>query len=72
MRTIETTALVRADGTLTATVPADVAPGEHRVVLVLEESPVVLKGSLELPIHDIGDWPAISLHRADLYGSDGR
>jgi hypothetical protein len=37
MKTIETRATVRPDGTLVATVPADVAPGEHRVVLVLEE-----------------------------------
>jgi hypothetical protein len=37
MRTIETTARVSEDGTLTARVPPDVAPGDHHVVLVLEE-----------------------------------
>lgn len=35
--TIETRAMESGDGTLTATVPLGVAPGEHRVVLVLDE-----------------------------------
>ena len=37
MRTIEVTARVNEDGTLTVRVPPDVTPGEHRVVLVIEE-----------------------------------
>lgn len=37
MRTIETTARVSEDGTLTARVPPDVTPGEHQVVVVLKE-----------------------------------
>ena len=37
MRTIETTATVTPDGKLLANVPSDLAPGEHRVVLVIEE-----------------------------------
>lgn len=64
--------MVREDRTLTATVPLDVAPGEHRVVLVLDDSSATVDRVLELPLHDVGEWPGISLHRADLYGDDGR
>ena len=39
MRTIETTATVSPDGKLTADVPPDVAPGEHRVLLVFDGDP---------------------------------
>ncbi len=37
MRTFETTANVSLDGTLVAQVPPDVSPGEHRIVVVIEE-----------------------------------
>jgi hypothetical protein len=40
-RTIEIGATVRPDGRLGANVPPDVAPGEHRVVLVLEKAVAV-------------------------------
>lgn len=40
MRTIETTAIVSADRTLTVDVPSDIPPGEHRVVLVIDEEPI--------------------------------
>ncbi len=73
MRTIETRATVRPDGTLVAQVPPDVAPGEHRVILVLEEAVTTpITGELELPVHDLGPWPDTSLRRVDLYGDDGR
>lgn len=38
MKTIETTATVNSDGTMTLQAPPDVAPGEHRVVLVIDEN----------------------------------
>ena len=37
MRAIETTGVVSNDGKLTADVPADVRPGEHRVVVVIDD-----------------------------------
>lgn len=37
MRTIETTVIVSADGTLTLQLPVDIPPGQHRVVLVIDE-----------------------------------
>lgn len=40
MVTIETVATVTEDGTITARVPRSLAQGEHRVVIVVEDSPL--------------------------------
>lgn len=74
MKTIETTATVGPDGALTARVPPEVPPGEHRVVLVIEEEPAREKASpFDFPVHDLGPWPeGLSLRREDLYGDWGR
>jgi hypothetical protein len=40
MLTIETVATVTEEGTITAKVPNHVPQGEHRVVIVMDESPV--------------------------------
>lgn len=37
MRTIETTAIVNPDGTVKIQVPAEILPGKHRIVLVIDE-----------------------------------
>ena len=36
MRTIETTATITAEGTLTVQVPPDIPPGPHHVVVLIE------------------------------------
>lgn len=74
MKTIETSANVSAEHTLTARVPGDVIPGEHRVVIVIEDGvshhP---RGLLDLPSHDLGPWPEnLALRREELYGEWGR
>src|SRR5262249_38327557 len=38
MRSIETTAIVSADRKITITLPFDITPGAHRVVVVIEEA----------------------------------
>ncbi len=38
MKSIETVASFTADGTLTAKIPAIISPGEHQVVIVIEEA----------------------------------
>jgi len=71
MRTIETTATVGQDGTLTARVPPEVPPGRHRVMLVIEEAqaPEVQTPPFDVPVDDWGPWPEdLSLRREDLYG----
>lgn len=75
MRTIETTASVAPDGTLTAQVPPEVPPGEHAVVIVIAEelTPETERPPLNLPLYDVGPWPeGLSLRREDMYGDFGR
>ena len=79
MKTIETTASVTPDGTLTARVPPEVPPGEHRVVVVIDEQPSAsISGReecppLDFPVRDYGPWPeGLSLRREDMYGNGGR
>jgi hypothetical protein len=75
MRTIETIATVMPDGTIVAPGPADLAPGEHRVVILVEEHAIAPLGQslAEFPVIDVGPWPVhLSLRREDMYGDDGR
>jgi len=78
MKTIETDVIVTPDGRarIDLDVSADVQPGRHRAVVVLDERPApsVSKRSLaDFPVHDFGPWPeALSLRRTDFYGDDER
>ena len=75
MRTIEATATVADDGTLTVRVPSDLPPGKHKVVLVVEDyGPSRIEQSqLDLPEFDVGPWPdGLSLRREDMYDDWGR
>lgn len=73
MRTIETTATVAHDGTLTLRLPSGIEPGLHHVVVVIEEIATPSDDDLELPSHDSGPWPeGLSLRREDMYGDWGR
>lgn len=80
MKTITTIATVTADGKVTLQLPADIIPGEHQVVLVIDENLKTEKletkkerSPLNFPVHDVGPWPAnLSLRREDMYGDDGR
>jgi hypothetical protein len=75
MRTLEMTAMIDRDGKLVLQLPPDIAPGEHRIVLVIEEQPVIegKRQLLDFPIIDVGEWPNdLSLRREDLYDDFGR
>jgi hypothetical protein len=56
MRTIETTIQIDEGHRASIQFPADLAPGSHRVVLVIEEA-VAVSQSLSFASHDIGPWP---------------
>lgn len=74
-RTIDTIAVVTANRQLTVEVPPSVAPGEHRVVVIIDEEPTSAsrRGDLALPLYDVGPWPDdLSLHRFDIYDDSGR
>jgi hypothetical protein len=76
MTTVETTATVSQDGTLVARVPPEITPGEHRVVLVIDDRSAQGAQKQErepFPVDDLGPWPAdLSLRREDMYDDWGR
>ena len=70
MRTISTTVVIGLDRVLTVQLPAEVMPGAHKVVVILErvaEEPV-LSGPYPFGPVDPND----TFRREDLYGDDGR
>ncbi len=70
MKTIETIAIVTDSGLLTVRVPPDIVPGEHKIVLVIDENPSVKKKHLPLKF---SDYPVgltsdnFTFRREDLY-----
>ena len=78
MRTIETVATIAPDGTLTAQMPSGVVPGQHRIVVVLDQEsgqPAARtpKPPVELHVSPWEGWPAdCTFRRKDLYGDEGR
>ncbi len=75
MKAIATTVIVTADGKITLQLPPDIAPGEHQVVLVIDEQPQKKekRPPLDFPTISVGSWPAdLSLRREDMYDDWGR
>jgi len=75
MKTIEAIVNVSQDRTLTVQVPEDIPPGEHKVVIVIDETiqDSKKKVTFDLPTHDFGSWPeGLSLRREDMYDNNGR
>ena len=75
MRTIEATAQVGEDHKLVVQLPADVAPGPHRVVVVIEEPPAERpkREPMRFVTTDVGIVdPSFTYRREDIYGDDGR
>jgi len=75
MKTIDTTATVTDDNMLVVKITPDIAPGQHRVVLVIDETPAVKpsRSAGAFPVISVGRWPEdLSLRREDMYGDDGR
>ncbi len=74
MKTIETVLTVGEDGVATVRMPPDVAPGEHQVVMVIDQA-VKRKSKLTFASHDVGPWPLApgeTFGREDLYDDLGR
>lgn len=55
MRTIETNAIVEADHKVILTLPDDIPPGQHRIILVIDIP--AESSSFSLPVLDLGSWP---------------
>ena len=74
MRTIETIVTVDEQGMATLKMPPDITPGQHKVVMVIEEQPK-RKAPLSFASHEVGPWPygpEETFRREDMYGDDGR
>jgi hypothetical protein len=79
MKTIQTIATVTDDRKLIVSVPADITPGEHQIVLVIEDSLAsppstrTPKPPLKLNVWRWEAWSAdCTFRREDLYGNEGR
>jgi hypothetical protein len=77
MRSLVVTAVVTPEHTVTLTVPPDIAPGPHQVVLVIEEAVQSPRQDvpdfLNWPAHNVGPVdPSCTYRREDIYGDDGR
>lgn len=77
MRTIEIEATVTEDGNMIIPVPADIPPGQHRIVVVIELQPesetkkkpkFLVSRSYPFGFVD----PNFTVRREDIYDDDGR
>jgi hypothetical protein len=70
MKTIETVAIVTPEGALTLQLqlPPDILPGEHRIVLVIEEASTQQYAPAPLQAFPWPNWAATStFRREELY-----
>jgi len=78
MKSMQVTATVSVDGKLTVQLPAIIPPGEHRVVLVMDDKfaapPVnIPKPLLKLNVLKWQAWPTEStFRREEIYEDGGR
>jgi hypothetical protein len=75
MKTIETTATITPEGIVTVQVPPDILPGEYRVLLVIDEQPIVRekRPPLKFSAYPVGlVSEEMTFRREDIYGGWGR
>jgi len=74
MITLQGRAIVSEDGKLTIDMPAEVPPGEHQYVIVIDKEPTEeQRGTIVFSVFDVGQWPEnLSLRREDMYDEWGR
>ena len=72
MKTVEANIIVDAEHRATLQLPADLAPGAYRVVVVIEEA-TAPRTPLTFSAHDVGPWPeGFTVRREEIYGDEGR
>ena len=76
MKTIETIVTVTNSLQITIQLPSDITSGKHRVVLVIDETPLppdnnTAKPSLKLNVGEWQNWaPECTFRREDIYNDD--
>ena len=75
MKTLETTATVNSDGKLSVQAFSTLPPGEYKIAIVIDETPLppklpTPKPPLNLKTLKLENWPAdCRFSRDDIYGS---
>ncbi len=75
MRAVEVTITVSEDGTIELEGPADLSPGKHQALLVVDEpaAPRIRREPLRLKTYPAGlVSESDTFRREDIYGDDGR
>ena len=73
MRTTEVKMVVGENGETILHLAPDIAPGEYRAVIVMEQKTMEERPSLNFPVDSYGSWPqSLSLKREDMYNEWGR
>jgi len=74
MVTVETTIEVNEQGKATVQLPAGLAPGPYRAVVVIESPGLAeARDPLTFSAHDVAPWPeGFTVRRGEIYGDDGR
>jgi len=73
MRMIETTAIITDEGTLTVQVPPDITPGDHHIVVIIDEQPMVPppRPPLQFAAYPVGlTAPERTFRREELYDDE--
>ena len=73
MRMIETTAIITDEGLLTVQVPPDITPGDHHIVVIIDEQPTVQapRPPLQFAAYPVGlTAPERTLRREELYDDE--
>lgn len=72
VKTFQATIVVDEQGRALIQLPAEVTPGPHQAVVVIDEPPV-RRAPLTFSAHDVGPWPeGFGVRREEIYGDDGR
>ncbi len=72
MKAIETTATVTTEGKITVQLPPDIPPGEHKIVLVIDEQAAAdwKRLPLKFSAYPVGlTDESFTFRREDLYGN---
>ena len=73
MHEIHLEAYVDEDRTLRVQLPDEVAPGKHRITVVVDDAEAAETDTFRIRVFNLPGWPSdFAMRREDLYGDDER
>ena len=73
MHEIHLEAYVDEDRTVRLQLPNEVAPGKHRITVVVDGEEPAETDTFRIRVFDLPGWPSdVTMRRQDLYGDDER